>query len=76
MRRKDYETNISYSRMNISFILVCRKEKIPIRNIQGHVARRANLGLGTWKGYLCRDVEVYTPEEFESYFIKQWHANQ
>lgn len=75
-RRKDYEANISYSRMNISFILVCRKEKIPIRNIHGHVARRADLGLGTWKGYLYRDVEVYTPEEFESYFIKQWHANQ
>ena len=39
-------------------------------------SRRADLGLGTWKGYLYRDVEVYTPEEFESYFIKQWHANQ
>lgn len=74
-RRKDYEANISYSRRNISFILVCRKEKMPSRNIHDHLARRADLGLGTWKGYLYRDVEVYTPEEFECYFLEQCHKN-
>lgn len=74
-RRKDYEANISYSRMNISFILVCRRERIPSRIIHGHLARRADLGLGVLRGYLFHDVKVYPPEEFEHYFLEQCHTN-
>lgn len=74
-RRKDYEANISYSRMNISFILVCRRERNPSRIIHGHLARRADFGLGVLRGYLFHDVKVYPPEEFERYFLEQCHIN-
>lgn len=63
------------SRMNILFILVCRRERITSRIIHGHLARRADFGLGVLRGYLFHDLEVYTPEEFECYFLRHFRSN-
>lgn len=69
--RKDYEGNISYSRSNIDFILVIRDESDPREKIEGHVSKRSDYGTGFVKGYLYHDVKIYSPTEFDHYFLQQ-----
>ncbi len=69
--RKDYEGNISYSRSNIDFILVIRDDSDPREKIEGHVSKRSDYGTGFVKGYLYHDVKIYSPTEFNHYFLQQ-----
>jgi hypothetical protein len=69
--------NISYTRENLSFILVYNKTKNPKMFILSNISNKANkkpnaLTLERFRRLYFKDVYTVSKEEFETRFVKNW----